>query len=51
MDIKTTEIWKVLPTIHQEVQFSFEELFFSRTDSGGVILSGNDVFQRISMYS
>jgi aerotaxis receptor len=51
MDIKTTEIRKVLPTVDQEVQFSFEELFFSRTDSGGVILSGNDVFQRISMYS
>jgi aerotaxis receptor len=51
MDIKTTEIRKVLPTIDQEVPFSFEELFFSRTDAGGVILSGNSVFQRISMFS
>ncbi len=32
------------------VPFSFEELFFSRTDSRGIILSGNTVFQRISQY-
>ncbi len=33
-----------------EVPFSFEELFFSRTDERGIILAGNSVFQRISMY-
>jgi aerotaxis receptor len=37
--------------LDQEVSFSFEELFFSRTDARGVILSGNSVFQRISMYA
>lgn len=40
-----------LPNIDEEVPFSFEELFFSRTDLKGVIRSGNSVFQRISMYS
>ena len=30
------------------VEFGFEELFFSRTDRRGVILAGNDVFQRVS---
>ncbi|MCC6946468.1 MAG: PAS domain-containing protein [Bradyrhizobiaceae bacterium] len=39
------------PDIDQEVPFSFEELFFSRTDLKGIIRSGNSVFQRISMYS
>jgi PAS domain S-box-containing protein len=34
----------------QDVPFSFNELFFSRTDDRGIILSGNSVFQRISMY-
>lgn len=33
-----------------EVPFPFEELFFSRTDSRGIILAGNSVFQRISQY-
>lgn len=33
-----------------EIAFSSEELFFSRTDEKGIILSGNSVFQRISMY-
>lgn len=32
----------------QEVPFSFEELFFSRTDDRGVIQSGNEAFQRVS---
>lgn len=32
------------------VPFSFAELFFSRTDIHGKILSGNSVFQRISQY-
>lgn len=35
---------------HQEAPFSFEELFFSRTDARGIILAGNSVFQRISQY-
>lgn len=34
----------------QEASFSFEELFFSRTDARGIILAGNSVFQRISQY-
>lgn len=34
----------------QEVPFSFEELFFSRTDDRGVIQSGNNVFQRVSVF-
>lgn len=33
-----------------EVPFSFDELFFSRTDERGIIASGNGVFQRISLY-
>jgi aerotaxis receptor len=33
-----------------EIAFSFEELFFSRTNEKGHILSGNSVFQRISLY-
>ncbi len=34
-----------------EVPFSFDELFFSRTDNRGIILAGNSVFQRVSIYS
>lgn len=33
-----------------EVPFSFDELFFSRTDERGIVESGNGVFQRISLY-
>lgn len=35
----------------QEIAFSSDELFFSRTDEKGIILSGNSIFQRISLYS
>jgi aerotaxis receptor len=49
MDIANSERQK-RPLIDQEVPFSFEELFFSRTNPRGVIRSGNSVFQRISMY-
>lgn len=43
---------KNMDSVHpQEAPFSFEELFFSRTDERGIILSGNTVFQRISQYS
>lgn len=38
------------PTGHQR-QFDHHELFFSTTDPKGVILSGNDVFVRVSGYS
>ncbi len=38
-------------TAGHEVPFSFDELFFSRTDERGIILSGNSVFRRISRYS
>ncbi len=37
--------------LDKEVPFDFAELFFSRTDEKGRILSGNSVFQRISYYS
>jgi PAS domain S-box-containing protein len=37
-------------TISAEVSFGFEEVFFSRTDKKGKILSGNSVFQRVSGY-
>ncbi len=37
--------------LEQEVPFQFDELFFSRTDEKGRILSGNSVFQKISQYS
>jgi aerotaxis receptor len=51
MDMVTVEGRRALACINQEVPFSFEELFFSRTDGRGVILSGNSVFQRVSLYS
>lgn len=34
----------------KESSFGFEELFFSRTNSKGIIESGNSVFQRVSKY-
>lgn len=34
----------------EEVPFSFDELFFSRTNEKGIILAGNSVFQRVSIY-
>jgi aerotaxis receptor len=34
----------------RESPFDVGELFFSRTDTHGIILSGNRVFQRVSMY-
>jgi len=37
--------------LEKEVPFQFSELFFSRTDAKGRILSGNSVFQKISQYS
>jgi aerotaxis receptor len=33
-----------------EAPFALHEIFFSRTDERGVILSGNDVFQRVAAY-
>jgi len=33
-----------------EISFAIEELFYSRTDQSGIILSGNSVFQRVSIY-
>lgn len=49
MDIATPERQK-RPLVDQEVPFSFEELFFSRTNPRGVIRSGYSVFQRVSLY-
>ena len=34
-----------------EVSFRFDDLFFSRTDPRGVILAGNDVFQKVSGFA
>jgi aerotaxis receptor len=34
-----------------EIQYGFDELFFSRTDTSGRIQFGNSVFQRVSVYS
>ncbi len=42
---------RAVATSVDEVPFRIEELFFSRTDARGRILSGNDVFQRVSQYS
>jgi PAS domain S-box-containing protein len=37
--------------VNKEISFELGELFFSRTDDKGRILSGNSVFQKISQYS
>ena len=37
--------------VNKEISFELNELFFSRTDEKGRILSGNGVFQKISQYS
>ncbi len=37
--------------INKESLFRPDEIFFSSTDLKGIILSGNDVFQRVSKYS
>ena len=34
----------------EEVPFGLDELFYSRTDHRGVIVAGNQVFQRVSLY-
>lgn len=36
--------------INQEVEFGFEEIFFSLTDKKGIIVDGNNVFTRVSGY-
>ncbi len=35
----------------EEAPFQYDELFYSKTDKRGVILSGNSVFQRVSGYN
>jgi aerotaxis receptor len=50
MDSEMTGIRARVPIVDNEVPFAFEELFFSRTDQRGVILAGNSVFQRVSLY-
>ncbi len=37
--------------INRESEFKENEMFFSCTDLKGIILSGNDVFERVSKYS
>ncbi|MEZ5955977.1 MAG: PAS domain-containing protein [Hyphomonadaceae bacterium] len=41
----------VASSSNTEITFGFDELFFSRTDTAGIIKYGNDVFQRISGYA
>lgn len=36
--------------VNEESYFGIEELFFSRTDLRGIILSGNEVFKRVSEF-
>lgn len=48
---KPSDIASSTSNTGSEVSFSFDELFFSRTDGKGIILSGNSVFQRVSIYS
>jgi len=36
--------------VEEESYFAFDELFFSRTDENGKILSGNSIFRRVSGY-
>ena len=50
MNTELSETRRKLPTVDDEVPFTFDELFFSRTDWRGVILAGNSVFQRVSLY-
>ncbi|MGD9916760.1 MAG: PAS domain-containing protein [Paenirhodobacter sp.] len=40
----------IAPAQSGEVPFGFDELFYSRTDSRGVIRAGNHVFQRVAGY-
>ncbi|MDQ7055449.1 MAG: PAS domain-containing protein [Persephonella sp.] len=43
---------KVRPQpVNRESEFKKDEMFFSCTDLKGIILSGNDVFERVSKYS
>lgn len=37
-------------SIEIESKFDFSELFFSRTDKRGIILSGNSIFKRVSQF-
>lgn len=39
------------PAQGAEVPFGLEELFYSRTDSRGVIVSGNEIFRRVSGFT
>lgn len=50
MDTDNVGMFPKLPLVDAEVSFTFEELFFSRTDSRGIIQTGNTVFQRVSIY-
>jgi aerotaxis receptor len=38
------------PIVDAAAPFGVDELFFSRTDGRGVIVSGNEVFRRVSLY-
>lgn len=42
---------KQISTLNQESKFDIAELFFSRTDKKGRILSGNEIFRRVSQFS
>ncbi len=42
---------EILNTGSGESIFTFDELFYSKTDKKGIILAGNSVFQRVSQFS
>lgn len=48
LNVVENEQSKIEVHTDQDVAFSIDELFFSRTDDRGVIQSGNDIFQRVS---
>lgn len=50
MEIKPVRAKDRQFVVSEESYFAFDELFFSRTDENGKILSGNSVFQRVSGY-
>lgn len=50
MEIKPVRAKDRQFVVTEESYFAFDELFFSRTDENGKILSGNSVFQRVSGY-
>ena len=46
-----THLPDFVQALEGEVPFGFDELFYSRTDTRGVILAGNEVFRRVSGFA